>query len=227
MDLELILFDADRTLFDYDRAENDALRDTFSRFGLEYDTGIHLQLYREINEQLWRELEKGKITTCELRIERFRRLFDGQMSDADLAEFSRLYLINLSKGSCLLDGTEEVCRHLANRYRLAIVTNGIREVQLARVKGSPVEPFIEQVIISEDAGYSKPHPGIFDYAFRILGHSNKETVLMVGDSLSSDIAGGIGFGIKTCWYNPAKSPVLPGLEPDYEITDLRELLTLL
>ena len=79
MDLELILFDADRTLFDYDRAENDALRDTFSR-----------------------ELEKGKITTCQLRIERFRRLFDGQMSDTDLAEFSRLYLINLSKGAVYL-----------------------------------------------------------------------------------------------------------------------------
>ncbi len=227
MNLELILFDADRTLFDYDRAESDALRDTFCHFGLEYDLDIHMPLYREINEQLWRELEEGKTTSGELRIERFRRMFDGQMSEADLTEFGRLYLIKLSKGGYLLDGAEEVCRHLADGYRLAIVTNGIREVQLARFKGSPLEPFIEQVIISEDTGYSKPHPGIFDYAFRALGHSDKKTTLMVGDSLTSDIAGGIGFGIKTCWYNPAKNPVLPGLEPDYEITDLRELLTLL
>ena len=227
MDLELILFDADRTLFDYDRAESDALRDTFRHFGLEYDKGIHQPLYREINEFLWRELEKGTITSGELRIKRFKRMFDGQMSEADLREFSRLYLINLSKGGYLLDGAEEVCRHLADGYRLAILTNGIREVQLARFKGSPIEPFIEQVIISEDAGYSKPHPGIFDYAFSVLGHSDKETALMIGDSLSSDIAGGIGFGIKTCWYNPAGCPVLPGLEPDYEIANLKELLTLL
>ena len=226
MNLELILFDADRTLFYYDKAESDALRGTFYRFGLEYDIGIHQPLYREINEQLWRELEKGRITSGELRVERLRRMFDGQISEADLREFSRLYLINLSKGGDLLDGAEEVCRHLAYRYRLAIVTNGIREVQLARLKGSPVEPFIDQVIISEDAGYSKLHPGIFNYAFHVLGHGDKETTLMVGDSLTSDIAGGIGFGIRTCWYNPAKSPILPGLEPDYEIADLRELLTL-
>lgn len=107
------------------------------------------------------------------------------------------------------------------------MTNGIREVQLARFKGSPIEPFIEQVIISEDAGYSKPHPGIFDYAFRVLGHSDRETALIIGDSLTSDIAGRIGFGIKTCWYNPTGYPTQPGLEPDYEIADLKELLTLL
>jgi len=198
VNFERILFGADRALFDYDRAESDDLRDTFCHFGLEYDMSIHQPLYREINEQLWRELEKGRVTTSELRIERFRRMFDGQMSETDLTGFSRPYLINLSKGDYLLDGAEEICRHLADRYRLAILTNGIREVQLVRFKGSPVEPLIEQVIISEDAGYSKPNPGIFDYAFRVLGHSDKETVLMVGDSLSSDIAGGIGFGIKTC-----------------------------
>jgi 2-haloacid dehalogenase len=227
VNLELILFDADRTLFDYDRAESDALRDTFCHFGLEYDIDIHLPVYREINERLWRKIEAGRITSRELRIERFRRMFDGLMSEADLTEFNRLYMINLSKGGYLLDGAEEVCGYLANRYRLAIVTNGIREVQMARFKGSPLEPFIEQVITSEDAGYSKPHSGIFNCAFRALGHSDKKTVLMVGDSLDSDIAGGIGFGIRTCWYNPTKSPTLPGLEPDYEIANLRDLSTFL
>jgi 2-haloacid dehalogenase len=227
VNLELILFDADRTLLDYDRAESDALRDTFCHFGLEYDEDIHQPLYREINEGLWRELEKGTIATEELRIKRFEIMLDGKMPEADLGGFSRLYLTNLSKGSYLIDGAEEVCRHLADRYRLAVVTNGIREVQLARFKGSPIEPFIEHVIISEDAGYSKPHPGIFEYAFRILGHSNKETAIMVGDSLIADIAGGLRFGIKTCWYNPAGCPVVPELEPGYEIADLRELLTLM
>jgi 2-haloacid dehalogenase len=224
--LEIILFDADRTLFDYDKAENAALKDTFFHFKFDYKADIHLALYREINEGLWRKVEKGEITPGELSDERFRRMFNKRLSEFDIKEFSRLYLINLSKKSFLIHGAEEICRSLSERFRLAIVTNGYRKVQLGRMEGSAIKPFIEKIIVSEDVGYNKPHPGIFQYTFDALCHNDKDTVLMVGDSLASDIAGGIRFGIKTCWYNPDRKSVIPGLEPDYEITDLRELQTL-
>lgn len=223
MRYELVLLDADGTLFNYDKAESYALEGAFARFDLAYDEGFHLPAYKAINEQLWRDYEDEKITSAALRVERFRRLFTGQGLRFDFEEFSRVYLHFLSMGSFLLDGAEEACRYLAQKYRLAIITNGIREVQMARFSSSPLVPFIERVIVSEDAGYSKPHPGIFDYAFRALGHSDKETALIVGDSLSSDIEGGIRFGIKTCWYNPHRKPTHQETRPDYEITDLREL----
>ncbi|MEA4884085.1 MAG: YjjG family noncanonical pyrimidine nucleotidase [Clostridia bacterium] len=237
---ELILFDADGTLFDYERAEAGAIESALRRFGLDYSESW-LARYREINDLLWRELEEGKTTSAELRVERFRRLLsgppcssgeslgpgEGDAGAMDLEELSRTYLTLLSKGSHLMDGALDICRLLAARCRLAILTNGIREVQMPRFEASSLKPYIERVIISEDTGFNKPHRGIFEYALKAMGHSDKATVMMVGDSLNSDIRGGIDFGITACWFNPKGIPCDSEISPDYEIRRLSELEAIL
>ena len=120
-----------------------------------------------------------------------------------------------------------MCKYLFNKYKIVILTNGIREVQLSRIGNSPLNKYVNQVITSEETGYKKPDVRIFNYAFNKIGHANKKATIIVGDSLSSDIQGGINYGISACWYNSTGEKNRTGLSPDYEIKDLRELLKLL
>lgn len=120
----------------------------------------------------------------------------------------------------------ELCGGLTG-CRLAIITNGIKDVQLSRIQGSPLCNTFEQIIISEEAGSQKPEPGIFDYAFAKLGITDKSKVLIVGDSLTSDIQGGKNYGIDTCWFNPLEKANEAGIKPTYEIRDLSELLRII
>ncbi|WP_379132213.1 YjjG family noncanonical pyrimidine nucleotidase [Paenibacillus sp. sgz500958] len=225
MKYELILFDADDTLFDYEMAERHALHSAFEQFGYPAGAAEHTVVYKEINKALWRELELGLISSMALRVERFRRLFATQGLELEPEVFSEAYLKYLGEGSFLIPGAVELCGEL-DGLRLAIITNGIREVQTSRIQGSLLCNTFEQVIISEEAGCQKPEKGIFDYAFNKLGLTDKDKVLIVGDSLTSDIQGGINYGIDTCWYNPRGAVNASNLQPTYEIRDLSELLAI-
>ena len=223
MDYELILFDADGTLFDYDRAERHALEEACCKHGLEYSERL-LKRYRKINSALWRQLEEGFITSAEIRVERFRSLLCELGLDAASApELAQDYLSHLAQGAYLIDGAEEICRYLAPNYRLAILTNGIQEVQTSRFQASPLVPYFDRLIISEEVGFSKPRPEIFEYAMNALGHRCRSTTMIVGDSLTSDMRGGINYGIATCWYNPQARENDMGLEVDHEIYSLDQL----
>jgi|CZCA01.1.fsa_nt_gi 2-haloacid dehalogenase len=223
MDYELILFDADGTLFDYDRAERHALEKACRMHRLEYSERL-LERYRKINSALWRQLEEGFITSAEIRVERFRSLLCELGLDAASApELAQDYLSHLAQGAYLIDGAEEICRYLAPNYRLAILTNGIQEVQTSRFQASPLVPYFDRLIISEEVGFSKPRPEIFEYAMNALGHRCRSTTMIVGDSLTSDMRGGINYGIATCWYNPQARENDMGLEVDHEIYSLDQL----
>ncbi len=141
----------------------------------------------------------------------------------DAATLSRRYLDHLARGSYLIDGAEDICRYMAQRYTLAILTNGIAEVQRSRLSRSVLHDIIPHIIISEEVGLSKPDPRIFECAMDMLGRPRRDAVLMVGDSLSSDIRGGVNAGIHTCWYNPHGATCCEDLAPTYEIRALEEL----
>ncbi len=242
---EVILFDADGTLFDFERAEGHALAAAFADLGEPWSDRL-LPAYQRINANLWRELEKGNITTRYLRTERFARFCREVGSKADATELAGRYLARLGEASFLLDGAEGVIRHLSGRHRLAIITNGLSEVQHARISRSPLCDLFEAVIVSEEVGVQKPEAGIFQAAFDVLRVTDRSRAIMVGDSLSSDIQGGANFGIATCWLNrrpeapsvrsgsggPAGTHPAPsslgssGPRPDWEISDLRELLAI-
>nr|WP_068501228.1 YjjG family noncanonical pyrimidine nucleotidase [Paenibacillus kribbensis] len=222
MKYEVILFDIDDTLFDFKKAERHALHHTFTQFGLPQGATEYKASYDEINSALWREAEEGHITSEQLRVERFKRLFALHKLDFNSDDFSAAYLRYLGEGAFLTDGAAELCGMLSD-FRLAIITNGIKEVQTSRLQLSSLGHLFEQVIISEEVGCQKPQAGIFDYAFTKLAISDKSKVLMVGDSLTSDIQGGHQYGMDTCWFNPAGKTNTSGIQPTYEIKSLMEL----
>jgi len=219
-----LLFDADDTLFDFPKAEANALKWTLEQAGLPFRPEF-FGLYSRFNQQVWQEFERGEVTSRELRVKRFRLFFDETRLEGDPQAVSPLYLRNLALGTDLLDGAEAVICALQERYHLALVTNGLKEVQRPRLAGSALRDCFEKVFISEEVGAAKPSRDYFDAVFHGIGQPAKASVLLIGDSLTSDMRGGVEYGLDTCWYNPkAKSTELP---ITYQISQLQELLGLL
>ena len=222
MKYETILFDVDDTLFDFGISEKNALQRTFDEFDLPAGVADYAAKYKEISKELWSDLEQGLTSLPELGVERFRRLFLAHQLEIEADRFNTRYLGYLGKETSLVEGAVELCEHLAG-CRMAIITNGFKEVQKSRIAGSPLCHTFEQIITSEEAGCQKPEKGIFDYAFSKLQIEDKSKVLIVGDSLTSDIQGGINYGIDTCWFNPNEKENVLGIQPTYEIRKLTEL----
>ena len=221
-----ILFDADNTLLNFDAAENKALAETLVNFGIEPDAET-VQTYRTINEELWRQLEKGQIRREKLFGERFSRFLKAINAAGDGVEMNRCYLEQLSTHPDLMSAEVlDVLRELSEVATLAIVSNGAQKVQTRRLAESGVMDFMEDVFISEKMGCEKPNARIFDAALRALGVENREHVLMVGDSLTSDIQGGANAGLDTCWFNPNHTENPGKVIPTYEIASLEELYPL-
>jgi 2-haloacid dehalogenase len=223
MKYEIILFDVDDTLLDFGISEKKALHEAFLEYGLPTGVKDYVGCYQEISEVLWRDLEQGLIDLTNLGVERFKRLFLKHGLDIEADAFSRAYLGHLGKEIHLMPGAVEVCEKLGG-CRLAIITNGFTTVQTARIGGSPLSNTFETLIVSQEAGFQKPDRGIFDYAFSKLKITDKSKALIVGDSLTSDIQGGLNYGMDTCWYNPHQKDNDLGIKPTYEIRTLTDLL---
>ncbi len=221
-----LLFDADDTLFDFGQAEAGALRLTFEHLGVRFDPA-YLPMYQRINRQIWQDFERGKISAEALRIKRFQLLFEAIGVSVDAERFSAAYLPNLATQSELTEGALEVVQTLHGKYRLAIITNGLRDVQRPRLARSAIRDYIADMVISEEVGAVKPEKAIFDAAFQRMGQPDKDEVLLIGDSLTSDIAGGSAYGIDTCWFNPDGKARHDGLVITFEIRYLTELLGIL
>ncbi len=221
-----LFFDADGTLFDYDRAEAKALEGTFRDFRLPFAAG-YTGAYQKINQQVWLDFENGQITSTALRVARFERLFAAIHIQADPEAFSARYLQNLAAASDLVPGAAEVVRKLQQTYHLVLITNGLKDVQRPRLARSTIAGCFAAVAISEELGAAKPDPRYFDLVFAMIGQPPRKSVLVVGDSLTSDIQGGINYGLDTCWYNPMGKPGNPDFPVTYEIRRLGEILTIL
>lgn len=219
-----LLFDADNTLFDFNLAEVKALENSFAEFGYPYN-GRSATIYRTINKEVWQQLERGEISATALRTTRFSRLFDAVGIQGKPEPFSTAYLRHLANCGDLIEGAESLLQQLSQRYRLALITNGLADVQRPRLAASPLQPYFETVTISDEIGVAKPDPAIFDVAFGQMGNPQKTAVLIIGDSLSSDMQGGLNYGIDTCWYNPEKKPT--EMPVTYNIQRLDELETIL
>lgn len=221
-----LLFDADGTLFAYDGAEEEALQNAFAHYQSPFSAEVG-EAYKRINQGLWKRLEEQSITLMELRWQRFADLFDEFGIAQDAVEFSRTYLHYLGQAAHLIPGSLEVLEQLHGKFNLAIITNGITEVQLSRIRISGLDRYFPHVFTSEALGVFKPASGFFDAVFEDIGHPARENVLVIGDSLSSDIAGGVGYGLDTCWYNPRGDQDRNGYPITYEIRELKQLLEIL
>jgi 2-haloacid dehalogenase len=216
-------FDADNTLFDYNRAEAIALQYTFSVLNLPFEDS-YLDIYRKINARLWQMLERHEITPAALRLRRFELLLESIQLSSTPDQVSDIYLEHLAICAELNEGAYEVLQTLSRTSQIAILTNGLQTVQRGRFARSTIKPFIREIVISEEIGVAKPHAGFFEIASARTGNPPKSDILLIGDSLTSDIRGGVDYGIDTCWYNPGGEPRPEGLAATHEIRRLPELL---
>ena len=221
-----ILFDADNTLFDFSRAEREAIADTM-RFSGITPTEALIGSYSEINDAMWKRLERGEISKESLREARFFEFCRTFGFEIDVPRMASAYVTFLSQKTHLIDGALAVCEALAEKYSLYIVTNGIKTVQRKRFAASRLTPFFSDIFISEELGFEKPHRGFFDAVAARIPDFSPSAALIVGDSLSSDVRGGIAAGLDTCWYNPRGIKNGEALPITYEIRTLKDLVPLL
>lgn len=227
MKYEILLFDADNTILDFDLAEEKALERAFCEMGLEFSQNV-LQVYRKNNLIQWHLFEQGKQTKPEVLINRFVEAFKELGLPLEKAsKTGDLYEDFLMLGFYVLPYAEQVLAQLQTKCRLYLVSNGVLRIQNSRMKGSGLEKYFLARFVSEEVGYPKPQIEYFDYCFKHIEDFDKFKTLIIGDSLSSDIQGGVNAGIDTCWFNPSHTPNKSNLTPTYEITDLRQLLEII
>lgn len=217
-----IMMDIDNTLLDFDAAERKALLETLQQFSLPCDEAA-ISRYHEINSSLWGELNKGKIRRDKLVVERFDRFVKEVGAAAKATELNRAYTEHLATHADVIPGAEEALQELAEVATMIAVSNGTESVERGRLKLSGFEKYFDDIFISEAVGVSKPNPKIFQMAMRKLGIEHSDKVLVVGDSLSADIQGGVNAGLDTCWVNMNGLENESGLTPTYEVKALSEL----
>ena len=222
--IRVILWDVDGTLLNFLQAEKSAIRACFSRFGLGECTDEMLADYSEINRRYWKMLERGEMTKPQILEERFREFFAKYGRNTDVvADFNREYQLRLGDTVVFNDDAYTLVQRLSGREKQYAVTNGTRIAQERKLRASGLAELLDGVFISEVVGAEKPNPAFFDTVFAAIGPYEKDEVLIVGDSLTSDMRGGSDAGIRCCWYNPAGLPGDASLRIDHEIRDLREV----
>lgn len=227
MKYEVLFFDADETLFDFKKSEDFALDKLMKYIDADLDKDYCIDIYKEINRNIWKEFEQNLISSDDLKIERFRRFSDKINLSCNPKDLSDMYTSYLAEGSFIYDETEELLSYLHGKYKIVIITNGLVSVQNKRIKESIIKDYFDDVIISDEIKIAKPDSKIFDYALNSINHSNKDSVLMIGDSLSSDIKGGLNAGIDTCWFNSSQKENTSDVIPKYEISNLLDLKNIL
>ena len=224
--IEFLFLDLDDTILDFHKAERIAISKTFYQFGIESTEEV-LERYKAINIAHWQMLERGELTRDQVLLRRFEALFEEYGMDCDAGAVAKSYEDNLSIGHFFLPGAEEAVDRLSKKYRLFLASNGTAKVQAGRMTSANLYRFFEKAFVSEEMGHNKPSKMYFDLAFAQIPDFDPTKAMIVGDSLTSDIKGGINAGIRTCWVNPKHLPADPKIPADFEIESLAQLEALL
>jgi len=223
-----ILWDIDGTVLDFLAAEKAAIKSLFLKFGFEECSDEKLQRYSAINVKYWKALERNEMTKPEILVGRFKEFFSNEGIDPKYAEdFNAEYQIALGDTIVFCENAEEIIKYTKDKYILAAVTNGTKIAQIKKLKNSGLYKLIDYIFISEEVGAEKPNREFFDKVFESMEIEKSEEVLIIGDSLTSDILGGINTGIATCWYNAKGLINETDIIPTYTINNLIELKEIL
>lgn len=226
MRYQWILFDLDNTIYDFDRSSKDALQNTFDHFSIPH-TEENIQTYKQINHQCWTDFENGKMDFATLRNIRFELFTERIGVKVKPSSMGDHYLYLLSQADHMIEGALPLLQDLRPRAKMAVVTNGLKEVKRPQLSRPAINQYFDAIVISEEIGIAKPHRGFFEHTFDLIKHPDKSDVIIIGDNLNSDIKGGNDFGISTCWYNPTGKTNDTTVQPDTEIQHLHEFLAVL
>ncbi len=223
-----LLWDIDGTILDFLASEAYAIRALFQKYKLGACSDEMLQRYSQINVKYWEALERNEMTKPEILVGRFREFFEQIDIDPELAEaFNRDYQLTLGDHLVFVDHADEILQSEKGKYVLIAVTNGTKIAQTKKLRQTGLDQIFDAVFISEDVGVEKPNAAYFEYVFQKMGISDKKQVLLIGDSLTSDMKGGQIAGIDTCWYNPKHSVNSRNIPVTYEIDHLSKIANII
>lgn len=224
MGIRAVLWDVDGTLLDFDKAERYGIRKCFEIFGLGECTEAMLEDYAAINVRYWQRLERGEITRAQVLLGRFEEFFQKYNLPLNKAKaFNDEYQMRLGDKVFFSDFAEEAVKALQGKVKQYAVTNGTRIAQERKLAASGLDQIFDDIFISELMGAEKPTKEFFDLVWQKTGSFGKNEVIIIGDSLTSDMRGGNNADILTCWYNPHGHENLTDAKVDYEVQSLKEI----
>lgn len=225
--IHILLWDVDGTLLDFKAAESAAMKSLFAEFELGDCSDEMIRRYSLINEEHWQRLERNELTKPQVLIGRFEQFFSEIGVPRELApEFNRRYQLRLGDTIVYRDDSINVIKRLRGRVRQYVVSNGTVAAQTKKLCLSGLGELMDGVFLSEELGAEKPNRAFFEAVFAAVGPVRRDEVMIVGDSLTSDILGGNNAGIPTCWYDPEGRPVPEGYHVDHTVTDLHQVISL-
>lgn len=228
MRYDIILWDLDNTILDFDKAESKTMKSLFLRFGFGECTDEMVARYSEINKEYWHKLERGEMAKSDILVKRFESFFEECGIDVALAgEFNSLYQLSLGDTIAFRDNAFEIVQSLRGVAKQYIVSNGTIQAQRKKLKLSGLDKIVDGVFLSEELGAEKPSIDFFDRAFAKIGDFDKDRAIIIGDSLTSDIKGGNNAGIAACWYNFNREPLNHKAKPDFEIDELHKIFAII
>ena len=226
--IKTILWDVDGTLLDFDAAEKAAIKTLFHTFGLGVCTDAMLSRYHEINIGFWQRLERNELTRSQVLLGRFEQFFKEYGISTDVApKFNEKYQLTLGETIVYHDDSLAIVKALKGKVKQYVVSNGTIAAQTKKLERSKLGNLMDGIFLSEELGVDKPDIAFFNKVFSEIHADDLSNVMIVGDSLTSDIQGGMNAGIKTCWYNPKGNPLPNNYHVDYIISDLHELMDLI
>ena len=223
---KLLIFDLDNTILDFEMSESYALKKVFENHNIVFTKDMYKD-FVVFNEKLWKAREKEEISSMELRQQRFKNFFKKYNIDIDPWKFELEYEDILLKNVFFIKDSIDVIEKLSKKYILVIATNGIKHIQEKRLDVSGVRKYFDNIFISDDIGYNKPQKKFFDYIFERYKDIKKENIVMIGDTLSSDIKGAKISNIKSIWYNPFNKKLDKDIVADFEIKNLEQIFDIL
>ncbi|MFT7350597.1 MAG: YjjG family noncanonical pyrimidine nucleotidase [Flavobacterium sp.] len=221
-----VFFDLDHTLWDFEKNSALTFEKVFHLNSLDLDMNRFLEIYIPINFEYWERFRKEEISAIQLRYGRLKDTFDTlqfEVSDDLINTLSGQYIQYLPDFNYLYDGTFEILDYLKTNYKLHIITNGFQDVQDGKIRNSNLHPYFQSVTNSENAGFKKPNPKIFEFALT-LSKANKETSVMIGDSLEADVQGALDFGMEAIYFNEHKKEIPESILQIRTLHELRNIL---
>lgn len=223
MRYKFLLFDLDNTLLDFDAGEKQALNKLFSAHGIPVTESL-LKEYHTVNRALWQAYESGTCALDQVLNTRFSTTMRAFGKEVPGDVWEREYRAYLGEGHVLIPGAKEICERLSHTHQMYIITNGIRETQVRRLRDAGLIAYFQRIFNSESIGAQKPHLPFFSYVMAHIEEFDKAKALVIGDSQTSDIAGGQSAGLDTCWFNKHGISDTSAITADYKIKRLQELL---
>ena len=230
--LKVILFDVDNTILSFDEYVKESMKNGFEKFEIGTYKEEMYSVFKRINTELWELLEKGELDFEELKKKRWNLIFESLGISADGVAFEKYFREYLYESAIPEDGAMELLKYLHGKYILCVASNGPYMQQVNRLRISGMLPYFSDLFISEEIGSSKPSEKFFHTCIKRFNSKAEQQIqpceiMIIGDSLSSDMAGGIRVGMQTCFYNPDKNPIPCEMNLNYCVTSLKEIKNIL